>query len=151
MSKQTQLEQGTLTHVQKTYQAADGKKKTWIIEYDPETREFISSDPEKVRVPAKINGEQLSDLQKEHYRNGSVVELSDGTRLQRRGKQPQWRHFKQDGTHVFTDPRWWYFPPIDARTSESFWQQDGAKGPLYRRISAGTTGHATGAANNAYP
>lgn len=79
-----QLEQGTLTHVQKTYQAADGKKKTWIIEYDPETREFISSDPEKVRVPAKINGEQLSDLQKEHYRNGSVVELSDGTRLQRR-------------------------------------------------------------------
>lgn len=79
-----QLEQGTLTHVQKTYQAADGKKKTWIIEYDPETREFISSDPEKVRVPAKINGEELSPLQQEHYRNGSVVELSDGTRLQRR-------------------------------------------------------------------
>lgn len=79
-----QLEQGTLTHVLKTYQAGGGKKKTWIIEYDPETREFISSDPEKVRVPAKINGEPLSELQKEQYRNGAVVQLSDGTRLQRR-------------------------------------------------------------------
>jgi hypothetical protein len=79
-----QLQQGTLTHVLKTYQGADGKKKSWVIEYDPETREFVSSDPEKVQVPTKINGEKLSDLQKEQYRNGSVVELSDGTRLQRR-------------------------------------------------------------------
>lgn len=79
-----QLEQGTLTHVLKTYQAGDGKKKSWVIEYDPETREFISTDPAKVRVPAKINGEKLSELQKEQYRNGDVVQLSDGTRLQRR-------------------------------------------------------------------
>lgn len=79
-----QLEQGTLTHVLKTYQGGDGKKKSWVIEYDPETREFISTDPEKVQVPARINGEKLSDLQKEHYRNGDVVQLSDGTRLQRR-------------------------------------------------------------------
>lgn len=79
-----QLEQGKLTHVLKTYQSGDGKKKTWVIEYDPETREFISSDPQKVRVPAKINGEKLSELQKEQYRNGEVVQLSDGTRLQRR-------------------------------------------------------------------
>ncbi|MCT1531385.1 DUF3945 domain-containing protein [Sphingobacterium daejeonense] len=79
-----QLEQGTLTHVLKTYQGGDGKKKTWLIEYDPETREFISSDPQKVRVPSKINGETLSELQKEQYRNGDVVQLTDGTRLQRR-------------------------------------------------------------------
>lgn len=79
-----QLEQGSLTHVLKTYQAGDGKKKSWVIEYDPETREFISTDPAKVKVPAKINGEKLSDLQKEQYRNGDVVQLSEGTRLQRR-------------------------------------------------------------------
>lgn len=79
-----QLEQGALTHVLKTYQTGDGKKKTWVIEYDPETREFISSDPQKVQAPAKINGEKLSELQKEQYRNGEVVQLSDGTRLQRR-------------------------------------------------------------------
>src|SRR5690606_7584159 len=79
-----QLEQGTLTHVLKTYQGGDGKKKSWVIEYDPETREFIATDPAKVKVPAKINGEKLSELQKEQYRNGDVVQLSDGTRLQRR-------------------------------------------------------------------
>ncbi|KGE12631.1 DUF4099 domain-containing protein [Sphingobacterium deserti] len=78
------LEQGKLTHVQKTYQENDGKRKSYVIEYDPETREFIAADPDKIRVPAMINGEKLSDLQKEQYRNGSVVELSDGTRLQRR-------------------------------------------------------------------
>lgn len=79
-----QLEQGTLTHVLKTYHTGDGKKKSWVIEYDPETREFISSDPASVKVPAKINGEKLSELQKEQYRDGAVVQLSDGTQLQRR-------------------------------------------------------------------
>lgn len=79
-----QLQQGTLTHVLKTYQAGDGKKKSWVIEYDPETREFVSSDPDRVQVPTMINGEKLTELQKEQYRNGAVVQLSDGTRLQRR-------------------------------------------------------------------
>lgn len=79
-----QLVDGKLTHVLKTYQGGDGKKKSWVIEYDPETREFVSSDPAKVRVPAMINGEKLSDLQKEQYRNGGIVQLTDGTRLQRR-------------------------------------------------------------------
>ncbi|MGJ1525507.1 DUF4099 domain-containing protein [Sphingobacterium spiritivorum] len=79
-----QLVDGRLTHVLKTYQGGDGKKKSWVIEYDPETREFVSSDPAKVRVPAMINGEKLSDLQKEQYRNGEIVQLTDGTRLQRR-------------------------------------------------------------------
>ena len=79
-----QLEQGKLTHVLKTYQEGDGKRKSWIIEYDPETKEFIAADPDKIKVPSMINGEKLSDSQKEQYRNGSIVELSDGTRLQRR-------------------------------------------------------------------
>ncbi len=79
-----QLVDGRLTHVLKTYQGGDGKKKSWVIEYDPETREFVSSDPAKVRVPAMINGEKLSDLQKDQYRNGEIVQLTDGTRLQRR-------------------------------------------------------------------
>lgn len=79
-----QLEQGKLTYVMKTYQKGNGKLKSWIIEYDPETKEFIAADPEKIKVPTMINGEKLSELQKEQYRNGSVVELSDGTRLQRR-------------------------------------------------------------------
>ncbi len=79
-----QLERGALTNVLKTYQAPDGKKRSWLIEYDPQTREFISSDPEKVQIPEQVNGETLTELQKEHYRDGSVIELSDGTLLQRR-------------------------------------------------------------------
>ncbi|MGB3108300.1 DUF4099 domain-containing protein [Sphingobacterium siyangense] len=78
-----QLELGQLTNVQKTYQTDQGKK-SWIIEYDPETKEFISSDPDKVEVPDKINSEKLSELQKDQYRNGGVVALSDGTLIQRR-------------------------------------------------------------------
>ncbi|WP_104382204.1 DUF4099 domain-containing protein [Sphingobacterium sp. HMA12] len=78
-----QLELGQLTNVQKTYQTSQGKQ-SWIIEYDPETKEFISSDPDKVEVPEKINNETLSDLQKDQYRNGAVVNLSDGTVVQRR-------------------------------------------------------------------
>jgi len=83
-SEAEELEQGKLTHVLKTYQEGNGKRKSWIIEYDPETKEFIAADPEKIKVPTMINGEKLTELQKEQYRNGSIVELADGTRLQRR-------------------------------------------------------------------
>lgn len=83
-SEAERLENGKLTHVLKTYQDGVGKGKSWIIEYDPETKEFIASDPEKIKVPTLINGEKLTDIQKEQYRNGSVVELTDGTKLQRR-------------------------------------------------------------------
>ncbi|OOG19653.1 hypothetical protein BWD42_07000 [Sphingobacterium sp. CZ-UAM] len=78
-----QLELGQLVNVMKTYQTPQGKK-SWIIEYDPETKEFISSDPDKVEVPEKINHEALSEIQKHQYRHGDVVTLSDGTLLQRR-------------------------------------------------------------------
>ncbi|NGM71659.1 DUF4099 domain-containing protein [Sphingobacterium sp. SGL-16] len=83
-SEAEQLEQGKLTHVLKTYQQDNGKRKSWIIEFDPETNEFIAADPDKIKVPAMINGEKLTDMQKDQYRNGSIVELSDGTKLQRR-------------------------------------------------------------------
>lgn len=83
-SEAEELEQGKLTHVLKTYQEGNGKRKSWIIEYDPETKEFIAADPEKIKVPSMINGEKLTELQKEQYRNGSIVELADGTLLQRR-------------------------------------------------------------------
>ncbi len=82
-----QLELGTLSNVQKIYHTPEGKKKSWVIEYDPETKEFISYDPDKVKVPEKVNGEILSDIQKELYRNGGLVQLSDGTLLQHRASE----------------------------------------------------------------
>lgn len=82
-----QLEMGTFSNVQKTYQTHEGKKKSWVIEYDRETKEFISYDPDKVVAPEKVNGETLSDIQKELYRNGGLVQLSDGTLFQHRASE----------------------------------------------------------------
>lgn len=82
-----QLEQGTISNVQKTYYTPEGKRKSWVIEYDSETKEFISYDPDKVEVPEKVNGEALSDIQKELYRNGGLVQLSDGTLFQHRASE----------------------------------------------------------------
>lgn len=82
-----QLELGTISNVQKTYHTPEGKRKSWIIEYDSETKEFVSYDPGKVQVPEKVNGEALSDIQKELYRNGGLVQLSDGTLFQHRASE----------------------------------------------------------------
>lgn len=82
-----QLESGTLSNVVKTYQTPEGKKKSWVIEYDQETKEFLSYDPDKVKVPEGVNGEKLSDIQKELFRNGGLVQLSDGTLLQHRASE----------------------------------------------------------------
>ncbi|MES2446594.1 MAG: DUF4099 domain-containing protein [Bacteroidota bacterium] len=79
-----QLELGALSSVIKTYQTPEGKKKSWVIEYDQETKEFLSYDPDKVKVPDAVNGEKLSDIQKELFRNGGLVQLPDGTLLQHR-------------------------------------------------------------------
>lgn len=79
-----QLELGALSSVVKTYQTPEGKTKSRVIEYDPETKEFLSYDPDKVRVPEAVNGEKLSDSQKERFRNGGLVQLSDGTQFQHR-------------------------------------------------------------------
>src|SRR5690606_2825191 len=51
-----QLAGGRRSDVLRSHQGADGKKKSWVIEYDPQTRGFLSSDPAKVRVAAMVNG-----------------------------------------------------------------------------------------------
>ncbi|WP_166333021.1 DUF4099 domain-containing protein [Sphingobacterium chungjuense] len=58
------------------------KQKKVIIEYDELTREFVSYDPEEMQVPIRINGEELSEKQKEAFRGDEVVELADGTKIQ---------------------------------------------------------------------
>jgi hypothetical protein len=59
-----------------------------IFEYDPETREFIKTDPGKISVPDRVNGEELSPVQREQFRKGEVVEISDGTKFRYTGVDP---------------------------------------------------------------
>lgn len=70
-------------HVVSKEQEIDGnKKKKVIIEYDDLTREFIAYEPDEVQAPIRVNGEELSEKQQEAFRNGEVVELTDGTKIQ---------------------------------------------------------------------
>ncbi|MBL1410103.1 DUF4099 domain-containing protein [Sphingobacterium faecale] len=70
-------------HVVSKEQDIDGnKKKTVIIEYDDLTREFVAYEPDEVQAPIRVNGEELSEKQQEAFRNGEVVELTDGTKIQ---------------------------------------------------------------------
>ena len=66
-----------------------GVKKEVLIEFDKETREFIITDTEKILVPDMVNNEHLSLEQKERYRKGKTVELTDGTRFQYSGGDPR--------------------------------------------------------------
>jgi hypothetical protein len=52
-----------------------------LVEYDPETREFIVSDTEKILAPDMVNNEFLTPAQKENYRKGKEVQIADGTKL----------------------------------------------------------------------
>lgn len=75
------LEKGEVASLLKVTTDKKGIKKEILVEYDPETREFIVSDTEKIMVPDMINSEFLTAAQKENYRKGKEVELADGTVL----------------------------------------------------------------------
>jgi len=59
----------------------NGMEQKLLIEFDKETKEFISYYPYQVEVPFKVNGETLDHKQKKAFQNGEVIELKDGTRL----------------------------------------------------------------------
>lgn len=82
-----QLKAGKIANVTKEIDLEPVKKKTLIIEYDAQTREFISYDPQGVEPPEKINGQQLTPEDKQNYQSGNVVQLKDGTRVQHRASE----------------------------------------------------------------
>lgn len=81
------LTSGKIANVSKQVDLEPVKKKTLIIEYDAQTREFISYDPNGVEPPEKINGQQLTPEDKQNYKSGNVVQLEDGTRVQHRASE----------------------------------------------------------------
>ncbi len=68
--------------VSKEQEIGGNKKKKVIIEYDDLTREFVAYEPEEVQTLIRVNDEELSEKQQEAFRNGEVVELKDGTKIQ---------------------------------------------------------------------
>jgi len=83
------LKSGGLLSVTKTVQTGNGQPKTTVIEYDAETKEFVSYDPGRITAPEQVNGEQLSPEQQRMYRRGETVSLSDGTQFQYRAVEPK--------------------------------------------------------------
>ncbi|PYF74603.1 DUF4099 domain-containing protein [Pedobacter gandavensis] len=73
---------GKLQSIQKVYEQADKKLAMLIIEYDKQTREFVSYHPEQVEAPIKINGQVMSEEQQKAFQRGDVIELDEGTRIQ---------------------------------------------------------------------
>jgi len=84
-----QLKFGVFSHLEKDMKASNGTLKPHIIEYDNETKEYIFYDPDSVLAPERVNGHKLSSSQKESYRNGDMLELPDGTRIQHRASEKQ--------------------------------------------------------------
>ena len=77
------LIRGEVSHIQKSFKE-NGEDKTHIVEYDAETREFLSYDPSDVALPQKINDLKLREQQQEAYQRGEVVQLDEGFRVQHR-------------------------------------------------------------------
>jgi hypothetical protein len=80
-SEALQLEKGEVANLLKITDDGKGGKKELLVEYDPETREFIVSDTEQILVPDMVNSEFLTPAQKENYRKGKEVLLADKTKF----------------------------------------------------------------------
>src|SRR5690554_1641773 len=71
-----------LANIRKSYVDKNGNVQTEIIEYDQETKQFMSFDPRAIKAPEAVDGQTLSPEQKKKYKEGEVVELADGTEFQ---------------------------------------------------------------------
>ena len=79
---------GEATVIARTVQKPGQPDRKYLFEFDPDTREFIRTDPEKIELPDRVNDETLTAAQKETLRKGKEVELSDGTRFRFTGVDP---------------------------------------------------------------
>jgi len=76
-----QLQKGEVGSLLKITLDNHGKRKEMLIEYDPETKEFIVSDTDKILAPDMVNNEFLTPAQKDNYRKGREVKIADGTKF----------------------------------------------------------------------
>lgn len=82
-----QLKSGQIANVKKTFTDPDGKTRTVIIEYDGETKEYITYDPKKVTAPHSVDNKPLTSSQQEDFKRGKVLELQDGIKIQHKATE----------------------------------------------------------------
>lgn len=82
MEERQQLIRSELANLKKSYVDNNGNVQTEIIEYDADTRQFMSYNPRAVKAPESVNGQALTSGQKQKFREGEVVGLDDGTEFQ---------------------------------------------------------------------
>lgn len=68
--------------ISKLHRSKDDNIMTVNIEYDKETKEFVSYDPSRIPEIHQVNGITISKSQQEDFRKGNLVELHDGTKFQ---------------------------------------------------------------------
>lgn len=73
---------GEKANIVKSYIDEKGKNHKMLIEYDKDTKEFVSMNTNRILVPEKINNEPLTPAQKAKYKEGEAVTMPDGTMLQ---------------------------------------------------------------------
>jgi len=84
-----QLEKGDKVNIDKVIVDKDGKAREVLVEFDPDTNEFITTGTENILAPEEINGLPLTAEQKERYRKGKEVETEDGTTIQYSANEKQ--------------------------------------------------------------
>jgi hypothetical protein len=80
--EQKDLETGTIKSLPKTLTDKDGIEQKKIYQYDKETRQILSYDPNAIQIPERANDQQLTPEQKRKLREGKEIALNDGTTLQ---------------------------------------------------------------------
>jgi len=78
---------GDIDSLAKTFEKGERKGQTMVVEFDRDTRSFVSYNAKDVLVPISINGIVLDRQQSEDYRNGVGIDLGDGTLVQYRASE----------------------------------------------------------------
>jgi len=78
---------GKKTWEVRDYAEGDRHERTFLFEYDRETKSFVGVDAEKITVPETLDGQQLTPEQKRDFREGRPIAMPDGTSAQASPKE----------------------------------------------------------------
>lgn len=76
------LQKKEVSSINKIIQDDWGNPKEIIAEFDEQTNEFVITDSRRLLTPELVNNEYLNEKQKEMYKQGKRVVLSEGTQFQ---------------------------------------------------------------------
>ncbi|SER31205.1 DUF4099 domain-containing protein [Pedobacter rhizosphaerae] len=79
---------GKQDYISKLIEQEDGHSTLLNVEYDEQTREFISYHVSEIIPPDRVNSILLSEEEKSAFQRGESLELEDGTKLQHRATEP---------------------------------------------------------------